>query len=48
MDDETLEMCFENESDLGTLKDLIPLAGHRMRFIRAFREQLAGTAGQVC
>ena len=42
-----MEMCFQNESDLAALKEVIPLTGHRMRFIRAFRELLAGKNVQV-
>ena len=47
MDDDTLEMCFEIESDLTSLKEIIPVAGHRIRFVRAFRAELTATTGQV-
>ena len=47
MDDDTVAMCFKNENDLAALKEVIPVTEHRMRFIRAFREQLAETIPEV-
>ena len=47
MDDDTVGMCFQNENDLAALKEVIPLTGHRMRFIRAFREKLAEPSNEV-
>ena len=47
MDDENVTLCFGNENDMAILREMIPIAGHRMRFIRAFREKLAETDGQV-